>query len=502
MEAEQTEEDVQMEDVQIKTTTTRITRASVKRSNTTISSSNVRVTRRRSIKILDNLNSTTSAIESISEKTILTRSRSLRIAKGLYVAKLYPSVSDSDTIEDASPFPKIDWANNHELWRVMREKDSLYIRDPTYLKSKKLKGIEHHMRGILFEWLAEICHAYRFHRETFHLAIEFIDRFLSLNENEFGVDRLQLMGLCALYLASKVEEIYPPKLSDFASHMFDYSNNNEDCMQKFEILILKTIKWKISPCTCNTWLTTYLQLAILKHKKLIKAIENKEMVNPEALNSNEEIVKVHTVKILLPFHTHLIENQTHKTSDTTKKSERQASKSTTNLNIGSLILEKFYKESFMKCSAVVDLCLFVAGSLNFKYSIIAASAMYHMLLYTKYKDMSAKVSLNQEKLVSFLVEKCTGYKINELSECIDWMMPFVQAFHEEYDYDSICKINDYRGIDKNDWHNIQVLLPYKKLLVCVFIQFKVSKLKEATKYTQSFFKPFEAFQFYYLNSDL
>ena len=34
------------------------------------------------------------------------------------------------------------------------------------------------MRAILFDWLVEVCEVYRLHRETFYLAVDFIDRYL------------------------------------------------------------------------------------------------------------------------------------------------------------------------------------------------------------------------------------------------------------------------------------------------------------------------------------
>ena len=78
----------------------------------------------------------------------------------------------------ATPMPKLSWANNSELWETMRQKDAKYAHDPLYLK--RHCGIEPQMRAILLDWLVEISYAYRLHRETFHLAMEYMDRFVDI----------------------------------------------------------------------------------------------------------------------------------------------------------------------------------------------------------------------------------------------------------------------------------------------------------------------------------
>lgn len=138
------------------------------------------------------------------------------------------------------------------------------------------------MRSILLEWLVEIACAYRLHRETVHLAVEYIDRFMSASDRAMHMDRLQLIGMTALYLAAKVEEIYPPKLREFAAYMDTCAAGNAvgansdaalefecEIMIKFELCMLKALNWEISPVTANTWLQTYLQIAALNFGQLV-----------------------------------------------------------------------------------------------------------------------------------------------------------------------------------------------------------------------------------------
>jgi cyclin E len=60
-----------------------------------------------------------------------------------------------------------------------------------------------------------VCEVYRLHRETFYLAVDFLDRFLGISSN-IPKNRLQLIGVTCLFIGAKLEEIYPPKLQEFA----------------------------------------------------------------------------------------------------------------------------------------------------------------------------------------------------------------------------------------------------------------------------------------------
>lgn len=49
------------------------------------------------------------------------------------------------------------------------------------------------MRSVLLDWLIEVCEVYRLHRETYYLAMDFLDRYLALTVN-LPKTQLQLIG--------------------------------------------------------------------------------------------------------------------------------------------------------------------------------------------------------------------------------------------------------------------------------------------------------------------
>jgi cyclin B len=69
------------------------------------------------------------------------------------------------------------------------------------------------MREILVDWLHEVVSRFRLQPETLFLAVNVLDRFLSLRA--VNRKKLQLVGCVALLLACKYEEIYSPEIKDF-----------------------------------------------------------------------------------------------------------------------------------------------------------------------------------------------------------------------------------------------------------------------------------------------
>ncbi len=69
------------------------------------------------------------------------------------------------------------------------------------------------MRAILVDWLIDVHLKFKLLPETLFLTINITDRYLS----NVNINRkiLQLVGVSAMFIASKYEEIYAPELKDF-----------------------------------------------------------------------------------------------------------------------------------------------------------------------------------------------------------------------------------------------------------------------------------------------
>ena len=84
---------------------------------------------------------------------------------------------------------------------IMREID--YSPDPYYLEKKQC-NVTWIMRAILLDWMMEVCMEFTLKRETFHYAVNYVDRYLSTAAS-IQKWELQLIGIGSLYIAAKME---------------------------------------------------------------------------------------------------------------------------------------------------------------------------------------------------------------------------------------------------------------------------------------------------------
>ena len=86
-----------------------------------------------------------------------------------------------------------------------------FLVDPHYMSNQP--DINHRMRAILIDWLIDVHLKYKLLPQTMYITVNLIDRYLS--KVEVNRYHLQLVGVTAMFLACKNEEISPPELEDF-----------------------------------------------------------------------------------------------------------------------------------------------------------------------------------------------------------------------------------------------------------------------------------------------
>lgn len=99
-----------------------------------------------------------------------------------------------------------------EMLAHLVSREHLYFPDPWW-HAKFQPQITHSMRAILLDWMMELCFDLRLKRETLYCAANHVDRYLSNTPNLLSGE-LQLVGVAALLLAAKMEEVNVPKVSE------------------------------------------------------------------------------------------------------------------------------------------------------------------------------------------------------------------------------------------------------------------------------------------------
>jgi len=91
------------------------------------------------------------------------------------------------------------------------------------------------MRGILCDWLIDVHGKFRLLPETIFLATNIIDRFLSIRT--VSLVKFQLVGVTALFIAAKYEEIVCPSISSFL-YMTDGGYTDDEILKAERFVFL------------------------------------------------------------------------------------------------------------------------------------------------------------------------------------------------------------------------------------------------------------------------
>ncbi|XP_023381561.1 G1/S-specific cyclin-E2 isoform X3 [Pteropus medius] len=106
-----------------------------------------------------------------------------------------------------------------------------------------------------------------------------------------------------------------------------------------------------------------------------------------------------------------------------------------------VLLPQYSQEKFIQIAQLLDLCILAVDSLEFQYRILAAAALCHFT--------SVEV-----------VKKASGLEWDNISECVDWMVPFVSVVKST----SPVKLKIFKKISMEDRHNIQTHTNYLAML--------------------------------------
>lgn len=160
-----------------------------------------------------------------------------------------------------------------DIWKYLHELESSnYFPKPKYML--KQNDLSWGTRSILVDWLASVGAEYEMSNETFHLSVNYIDRFLShisVVRNKF-----QLVGAAAMLLAGKVEEIYPIDVKEWAYLTGDAFTPRQ--VLKMEQLVAKVLKFKMQPPTICTFIEHFCHEHNLDTKTLNLAMYLSELV--------------------------------------------------------------------------------------------------------------------------------------------------------------------------------------------------------------------------------
>ncbi|CAA7026761.1 unnamed protein product [Microthlaspi erraticum] len=187
-----------------------------------------------------------------------------------------PKIVDIDESDKGNHLAAVEYVDDMYSYYKEVEKESqpqMYMHIQTDMNEK--------MRAILIDWLLEVHIKFELNLETFYLTVNIIDRFLSVKA--VPKRELQLVGISALLIASKYEEIWPPQVNDLV-YVTDNAYNNKQILV-MEKTILGNLEWYLTVPTQYVFLVRFIKASIsdLEMENMVHFLAELGMMHYETL---------------------------------------------------------------------------------------------------------------------------------------------------------------------------------------------------------------------------
>ncbi|KAH9489141.1 G2/mitotic-specific cyclin-B [Bulinus truncatus] len=154
--------------------------------------------------------------------------------EGVFSKAGFEAIEDIDSVDMQNP--QLVSIYVKDIYCYMRFLEQKYSIRPKFLEGTDLTG---KMRAILIDWLCQVHTRFRLLQETLYLTVSIIDRYLQVKP--ISRQRLQLLGVTAMLIASKYEEQYAPEVADFV-YITDNAYTKQD-VRDMEQDILRTLEF-------------------------------------------------------------------------------------------------------------------------------------------------------------------------------------------------------------------------------------------------------------------
>ena len=182
---------------------------------------------------------------------------------------------------------------------LLTEEEKGITPKATYNYMKKQKEINEKMRSILIDWLIDVHFKFCFTDETLFMTVSIIDRYLSVNQ--VTRNNFQLLGITALMIATKHEEIDLPKVADFI-YITDNAYVKEEVI-KMEQDVLSTLNYFFlypSPIKFFEYLSLHFNFE-KKHHMMGKYLMESFLVDIKNIKYKPSIISCACTYIVMKF---------------------------------------------------------------------------------------------------------------------------------------------------------------------------------------------------------
>ncbi|KAG9443128.1 hypothetical protein H6P81_018982 [Aristolochia fimbriata] len=163
------------------------------------------------------------------------------------------AIHDIDSCDKKNPLAVVEYIE--DIYNYYRKTEGLGCVNPNYMEHQS--DINEKMRGILIDWLIEVHYKFELMDETLFLTVNLIDRFL--DRQSVVRKKLQLVGVTAMLLACKYEEVTVPVVEDLIL-ISDRAYTREEVLA-MEKLMINTLQFNMSVPTPYVFMKRFLKAA-------------------------------------------------------------------------------------------------------------------------------------------------------------------------------------------------------------------------------------------------
>ena len=152
----------------------------------------------------------------------------------------FPKKAENDIFDfyfnDGQDFLKYSGEYANEIYINLLYKEKNLNTKPIYGYMEKQPQINEKMRAILIDWIIDIHFKFNLKLQTLYITIMIIDTFLS--KKEIRRSEFQLLGLAALLIACKTEEVQCPQMKDLIDLTDGACNKEQLIKMESDVLVL------------------------------------------------------------------------------------------------------------------------------------------------------------------------------------------------------------------------------------------------------------------------
>jgi len=147
-----------------------------------------------------------------------------------------------------------------QIFAYLKENETEYLPKANYMGTQE--DINEKMRAILVDWLVDVNVKFKLVPECLFMTWNIIDRYLTLKK--VTRHKLQLVGVSALLIACKYEEIYPPALKEFVA-ICDKAYTSVEILE-MEADVLNVLDFKLTHTSPLRFLERYSLIGDIESK--------------------------------------------------------------------------------------------------------------------------------------------------------------------------------------------------------------------------------------------